>query len=199
LSVRDLEISQGDRTLFSGLTFELGAGELATVTGPNGAGKTTLLRTLAGLRQPAAGEATLDGTPVDVVARGLTAPMAYQGHSDALKRDLTLVENLRFCEALWGSSADIEVLAAELRLTPCLGQRVRHLSAGQRRRAALACLWIKRAALWLLDEPLTNLDTLGAELVNAWISSHLQAGGAAVVATHQPERFVARARLEIDL
>jgi heme exporter protein A len=199
LSVRDLEISHGDRTLFSGLTFELGTGELATLTGPNGSGKTTLLRTLAGLRLPAAGEAMLDGTPVDVVAHGLTAPMAYQGHSDALKRDLTLAENLRFCEALWGGSANIETLAAELRLTPCLGQRVRHLSAGQRRRAALACLRLKCAALWLLDEPLTNLDTLGAELVNAWISNHLQTGGAAVVATHQPERFAARAHLEIGL
>jgi heme exporter protein A len=199
LSVRDLEVSQGGRALFSGLAFELGPGDLGVVTGPNGSGKTTLLRTLSGLRPPSCGEVRLDGVLVDKAARSLTAPLAYQGHADGLKRDLTVAENLVFCRTLWKGTDSIETLARELELGGCLTQRVRYLSAGQRRRAALACMRLKRAGLWLLDEPLTNLDDRGAELVTTWLAEHIRRGGAAMVATHQPAKLASLTTLEIGL
>ncbi len=199
LSVQALEIARGERRLFTGLDFELASSELALVTGPNGAGKTTLMRTLAGLRLPSAGSVSFGDTPVSRIARGLTAPIAFQGHLDGLKNDLTVAENLRFCAALWGGTGALEPLAAELGLEDCLDRQVRFLSAGQRRRAALGCTRLRPATLWLLDEPLTNLDARGAGLIVAWLDAHLERGGSAVVATHQPEKLTGRASIEVDL
>ncbi len=199
LSVNDLEVARGERRLFAGLDFSLEAGELALVTGPNGAGKTTLMRTLAGLRLPSAGSVTYGAVPVSRIARGLTAPIAFQGHLDGLKKDLTVAENLQFCAALWGSDGSPAELARELDLEDCLGRQVRFLSAGQRRRAALGCLRLRPAALWLLDEPLTNLDARGAGLVADWLDAHLAGGGSAVVATHQPDKLAGRAAVEVEL
>jgi len=199
LAVRNLELARGDRRLFAGLDFDLAGGQLAIVTGPNGAGKTTLLRTLAGLRLPTVGTISYAGRPTAAVARSLTAPFAFQGHLDGLKRDLTVTENMQFCGALWGSDEEPAKLAAELGLEQSMERQVRHLSAGQRRRAALGCLRLRPATLWLLDEPLTNLDARGAELVAAWLDRHLARGGAAVVATHQPEKLADRAALEVEL
>ncbi|NIW25295.1 MAG: heme ABC exporter ATP-binding protein CcmA [Gammaproteobacteria bacterium] len=199
LSVRDLEVARGERRLFEGLDFELASGELALVTGPNGAGKTTLMRTLAGLRLPSAGSVSFGGVPVSRIARGFTAPIAFQGHLDSLKRDLTVAENLGFSAALWGGDEQIDALATELDLAECLARQVRFLSAGQRRRAALGCMRLRPASLWLLDEPLTNLDARGADLVATWLDGHLSRGGAAVVATHQPDKLAGRAVIEVDL
>lgn len=199
LAVRNLELARGERRLFVGLEFDLVGGQLALVTGPNGAGKTTLLRTLAGLRLPSVGTITFDGKPTAEVARSLTAPLAFQGHLDGLKRDLTVTENMQFYGSLWASEEQPGELAAELGLEQCMERQVRQLSAGQRRRAALGCLRLRPATLWLLDEPLTNLDVHGAELVAAWLDRHLARGGAAVVATHQPDKLAGRATLEVDL
>lgn len=199
LSVEALEVARGQRRLFVGLDFEVKTGELALVTGPNGAGKTTLLRTLAGLRLPSAGQVSYGEVPVSRVARGLTAPIAFQGHLDGLKKDLTVYENLRFSAALWGGEGDIDQLGEELGLADCIDRQVRFLSAGQRRRTALGCMRLRPASLWLLDEPLTNLDARGAGLVAAWLDAHLGRGGSAVVATHQPDKLPGRAAIEVDL
>lgn len=199
LTVEALEVARGERRLFAGLEFELMSGELALVTGPNGAGKTTLMRTLAGLRLPSAGSVSFGEVPVSRIARGLTAPIAFQGHMDGLKKDLTVAENLRFSAALWGGNEEVEALAAELGLEDCLTRQVRFLSAGQRRRAALGCMRLRPATLWLLDEPLTNLDARGAGLIAQWLGVHLDRGGSAVVATHQPDKLAGRASIEVDL
>jgi heme exporter protein A len=185
--------------LFEMLDFELGPRQLALVVGPNGAGKTTLLRVLAGLATPTAGSATWNGASMLSLRPEQRAEIAYRGHLDGLKRDLTVLENLRFHAALWHSAQSIDGLLEELKLGDSAGTRTRHLSAGQRRRAALATLRLAGAKLWLLDEPMTNLDSDGRRLMAAWTRDHLAAGGTAVIATHQPEDLAASGTYVIEL
>ena len=125
--------------------------------------------------------------------------VTYQGHLDGLKKDLTVEENLDFYRAFWNSLEPIDDLLEQLRLGDCRDRQVRYLSAGQRRRVALGCMRIKPAQLWLLDEPLTNLDRKGSLLVADWLAQHAAAGGLAVVATHQREHLIQSASIEIEL
>jgi len=194
-----LEVWRGERCLFEALDFTLEAGGLAVVVGPNGSGKTTLLRTVAGLSPPTDGHVTWGGTDVRALPATLRGRIAYSGHLDGLKRELTLAENLRFYAAVADSAADVEPLLSTLGLEAAANVRVRHLSAGQRRRTALAALKLRRAALWLLDEPTTNLDAAGRALVAEWVREHCAAGGLAMVATHQPELFATRGSMVIEL
>ena len=197
--VESLEVWRGESCLFSELDFEMGPGQAALVTGANGSGKTTLLRVLAGMALPAAGAVTWSGTPVNRLDPSQRADIAYQGHLDGLKKELTVAENMAFYSTFWSGRQEPEELLEELRLNECRDRQVRYLSAGQRCRAALGCMRLKPAKLWLLDEPLTNLDARGAELVAGWLTAHTTAGGLAVVATHQREQLVQAASVEIEL
>ena len=184
---RDLAVWRGERCLFEALDFDVGRGRLALVLGPNGAGKTTLLRVLAGLGLPSAGSVSWGDRAVVRLYPEERAQIAYRGHLDGLKKDLTLRENLTVQAAIWGCGPVPAALLEELSLAGAADVRARDLSAGQRRRAALAILRLSAARLWLLDEPLTNLDAAGRKLVAAWLNEHLAAGGSAVIATHQPD------------
>ena len=199
LRVESLEVWRGESCLFAELDFEMRPGQVALVTGPNGSGKTTLLRVLAGLAVPVAGTATWSGTPIHRLDAIQRADIAYQGHLDGLKKELTVAENLTFYRRFWNGQPSLDELLEQLRLGECRDREVRYLSAGQRRRAALGCMRLKPAKLWLLDEPLTNLDTKGAELVAEWLTQHTAAGGFAVVATHQRGHLVQTASVEIEL
>ena len=199
LTVSSLEVWRGERHLFSDLDFALDAGEIALVTGPNGAGKTTLLRILAGLGIPQSGAVEWRGEPVRDLPPEERASVAYLGHLDGLKKNLTVVENLRFLAALWGKKGDIEAPLEALGLTEFRDRHVRYLSAGQKRRVSLAGMRLREASLWLLDEPLTNLDAAGADVVVDWLGQHAAAGGSAVVATHQTDRLISAASIEIEL
>ena len=169
------------------------------MVGANGSGKTTLLRVLAGLGLPTAGSATWRDVAVSELDAEERAEVAYRGHLEALKRDLTVVENLEFHAALWGREPKFESLLEELKLDKVAHMRARYLSAGQRRRVALAMLKLSGAKLWLLDEPTTNLDSEGRALLVDWTRQHLAQGGLAVVATHQPEEFATPGTLVIEL
>jgi heme exporter protein A len=199
LSARGVAVWRGDRCLFEGLDFELRERQLALIVGPNGAGKTTLLRVLAGLAPPTAGTVTWNETEVGSLPPERRAEIAYRGHLDGLKKDLTVVENLEFHSAIWGAAADIGELLAELRLAEAADTRVRNLSAGQRRRTALATLQVTAAKLWVLDEPSTNLDSDGRATVARWARRHLEKGGTAVIATHQPEEFATPGTVIIEI
>jgi heme exporter protein A len=190
---------RGERCLFEALDFTLAPQQLALLVGPNGAGKTTLLRVLAGLALPSAGSVTWGGTAVASLPAERRAEIAYRGHLDGLKKDLTVLENLRFHAAIHGGTGDIDVLLQELKLGESAHTRARYLSAGQRRRAALAMLKLAPAKLWILDEPMTNLDSDGRTTVLGWMRQHLAAGGSAVVATHQPDEFASRGAWVIEL
>jgi heme exporter protein A len=174
LSASDLACRRGDRVLFAGLSFALGPGQALQVTGPNGVGKSSLIRVLAGLLRPAAGTVERDG------AIGLL------DERPALDEHRALGKALGF----WGALDDHRVLARDalglLGLGPLLDVPVRYLSTGQRKRAALARLIGQRAAVWLLDEPLNGLDTHAVGVVEELVEDHCNAGGIAVIASHQP-------------
>jgi heme exporter protein A len=199
LRARSVAMWRGERCLFERLDFALGAQQLGLVIGANGSGKTTLLRALAGLAQPTSGAITWRGSPLGSLPLEQRGEIAYRGHLDGLKKDLTVLENLRFHAAIWGGRTPLDPLLEEVELAPAANIRVRHLSAGQQRRAALATLKLNRAKLWVLDEPTTNLDANGRATIVGWIRDHLAAGGAAVVATHQPEELSTRGALVMEL
>jgi len=198
LRAEDVAIWRGDRCLFEALGFGLHPGQLALLVGPNGAGKTSLLRVLAGLASPTFGQALWHGVPVDALTPELRGQIAYRGHLDGLKKDLTVAENLRFHAAIWGGNADLRLLK-ELKLEAQADVRARYLSAGQRRRAALVSLKVAFSPAWILDEPMTNLDVDGRATVLRWTDEHLASGGCAVIATHQPQEFERRGALVIEL
>jgi heme exporter protein A len=196
---RELAVWRGERCLFEKLQFELAPQQLALLVGANGSGKTTLLRIVAGLGLPTVGSVTWNSSSVTELAAEQRAQIAYRGHVEALKRDLTVVENLAFHAAIWGHRDEFEDVLAELKLERLAHMRARYLSAGQRRRVALAMLKLQGAKLWLLDEPTTNLDSEGRALVVEWTRRHVMTGGLAVIATHQPDEFAMRGALVIDL
>ena len=184
-SAVDLCGARGDQWLFEGVTFALTPGDALLVRGPNGAGKSTLLRILAGLLPPADGE-TRYGFDSD-----RPPPLHFVGHANAIKQGLSVEKNAWF----WARNAGLSRAAAAERLDTALaafglaGLRdvpARFLSAGQKRRLALARLLASPAALWVLDEPTTALDASSVALVEQALATHRAAGGMAVVATHQP-------------
>jgi heme exporter protein A len=199
LTAESLEVWRGGHCLFESLDFDLVEGKIALLVGPNGAGKTTLLRVLAGLTPPTTGRVTWRGMDVRGLEVEQRAEIAYRGHLDGLKNDLTVAENLEFYRSIRGSGAPIDALLRALRIRERRNVRVRNLSAGQRRRAGLASLRLGGARLWILDEPMTNLDADGRALVAAWIEKHVDGGGMAVVATHRPDELSRSGALVVEL
>jgi heme exporter protein A len=189
LSASNLECVRGTRRLFGDVSLEAGRGECLLVTGPNGCGKTSLLRILAGLAQPERGEVRWNGEPARTVSEEFRADLAWCGHLNSLKDDLTPVENLLASSALRGRPASAGRAAAALAALglPAFGKLpLRALSQGQKRRVALARVLLADCALWILDEPLTSLDEAAAATVAGLLDAHLVAGGVAVIASHQP-------------
>jgi len=189
LEARALSFHRQDEPVFAPLDFRLHAGELALVEGDNGSGKTTLLRMLAGLLHRGAGELLWRG---EALQRDQCAgEILFLGHQLGLKADLSPRENLRIAVGLHGARGGLSVASvlADIGLRGYEDEPVRRLSAGQKKRAALARLVLLPARLWLLDEPYANLDRAGIALVNALIESHTDAGGAAMVTSHGTVSF----------
>ena len=189
---------RGGRDVFSGLDFEVPAGEALAVTGRNGSGKTSLLRLIAGLLTPAGGSIALEGGEAELT---LAEQTHYLGHRDALKPALSVLENLAF----WRDFLGGEIAEADADLAPDLAQSLASvgldhatdlpaafLSAGQRRRLSIARLVAVRRPIWLLDEPSTALDTAGQSLFSTLMQSHLATGGIIIAATHGPLGIEAR-------
>jgi heme exporter protein A len=186
LSVEKVHVWRGDRHVLKGVSFELGAGELVHVSGPNGSGKTTLLRVLSGLLRPEQGHVAWNGADIAAAPLDYQRALAYASHEPALKSDLTAQENLRFLVGLKRrvSAAELTATLQRTGVAHCADLPVRVLSAGQRRRVAMARVLAVQASLWLLDEPYTNLDTAGAELLSSLLQAHVAAGGMALVVAH---------------
>lgn len=191
LSVRGLTVSRGERTLFRDLSFDVAAGEAVALTGANGAGKTSLLRAVAGLLRPDAGEIVFEGAEAADARFRLTHVL---GHLDGLKGARRAGDELDF-QARW-HGADTDGIAAAvdlLGLRPLLELEVRKLSAGQRRRLALARLIAAPRPLWLLDEPFSPLDARWRAAVGLLMQAHLDKGGAVLAAVHDPLPVPSRA------
>ena len=191
LVAQDLTCIRNDRTLFSGLSFQLRQSQALLLEGRNGSGKTSLLHILCGTRRPEQGKVSWDDEAIDELGSQYHAAMAYLGHKDGVKLDLTLMENLIIAKSLGNSDASVEPsqALAELELSGYEDIPARHLSAGQRRRVALSRLLLSRAPLWILDEPFTSLDRHGIRIVETLVKRHLSNGGMLAMTSHHAVDF----------
>jgi heme exporter protein A len=189
LSVQQLSCERGRKRLFSDLNFQLQPGECLHVQGANGAGKTSLLRIVCGLAEALHGEIRWRGQDTRLDPGAWRAELVYLGHTPGLKDELSAAENLHFQSQIDGCTlSDAQIDAALQRVGLGRQQQVplRRFSQGQKRRAALARLIACPVALWVLDEPLAALDQPAQQLVAQLLAGHVQAGGLALVTSHQP-------------
>ena len=186
LDVEGLSCTRNDRKLFEGLSFSIQSGELVQIEGPNGAGKTSLLRILAGLAMPEQGAILWRGKSTTRYRDEYNQDLLYIGHQAGIKSALTPFENLSFYqktvkqppEDIWQALANVGLVGYE-------DVPVAQLSAGQQRRVALARLWLSRATLWILDEPLTAIDKQGVNALVRLFDQHTKQGGIVLLTTHQ--------------
>ena len=171
--------------LFQDLAFSIETGEMLEIHGPNGSGKTTLLRVLCTLTHPESGEVRWRGRALGEQRGAYLASLRYVGHQDGVKPALTVRENLEVAAHLAGGSK-VEPALRRFGLATVADRPARTLSAGQRRRAALARLLLCDAALWILDEPFTALDEAGTVLMHELLSRQVEGGGAVLLSTHRP-------------
>ncbi|WP_268800332.1 cytochrome c biogenesis heme-transporting ATPase CcmA [Pseudomonas huanghezhanensis] len=189
------------RMLFENLDLRLSAGDMLQVSGPNGSGKTSLLRLLSGLMQPTSGEILLHPTPSNTQNPQQTHDLLWIGHSAGIKELLTPVENLTWLCALH-TGADVQAIWQALDATGLRGFEdvlCHTLSAGQKRRVALARLYLPGPLLWILDEPFTALDKHGVAQLEHHLAEHCEGGGTVVLTTHHTLSRVPARYTDIDL
>ncbi len=185
----------------AGVTMSVQRGEIVLLRGPNGAGKTTLLRLCAGLLPLARGTGSVVGCDLSTQRDAVRSRVGLLGHSNGLYHDLTVRENVQFWGATVGATADeihssLERMGLAARLSDVA---VGRLSAGQKRRTALACLVARRAQLWLLDEPHAGLDAAGRDELDRTLHAAVAAGATVIVASHELERAGGLATRIIDV
>jgi heme exporter protein A len=188
LEARAITCVRGERQLFSDLNLQVFAGQCLHVRGVNGVGKTSLLRLLTGLASPEAGEIFWNGAPITRDVSEYHSQLLFSGHRDALKEDLTALENLRMYAAIDGLTISEKQAFAALWRFGLKGREdlpVNCLSAGQKKRVLMARMLIRRAQVWILDEPFNALDTSAVAELQALIGEHLEGNGVVVLTSHQ--------------
>lgn len=189
LEIRNLACSRGDHRLFSELSFTLDSGQIMQVQGENGSGKTSLLRSLCGFLMPDEGDIVWRGENIRELDEEYYAEMMYLGHLNAIKDELSALENLQISAGLSGVTLEEKEAMEALRRMGLRGREMlptKVLSQGQRRRVALARMLVNDAKLWILDEPLAALDVGAVALIQELIAEHLARQGMVIFTTHQP-------------
>lgn len=202
LEVINLDCVRGSRALFTNLNLKVGPGTFVQLQGPNGSGKTSLLRIICGLLAPEKGEVRWQSTNIRKLGEDFAGALTYLGHRNAIKDELSALENLRVSNGLSGLNINREEATQALDQLGLQGREnlpARFLSEGQKRRAALARLIVSKAKLWLLDEVLASLDTSAILIVNALLERHLQTGGIVIAATHHEMHVEAHSFVRLDL
>jgi heme exporter protein A len=188
LQAQDLACVRGERTLFANINFALSAGEGLHVRGENGVGKTSLLRLLSGLSKPDTGQVLWNHESIAKQANQYRTELLFLGHRDALKEELTALENLQIYAALDGIALPVEKALAALWRFGLRGREnlpVNCLSAGQKRRVLMARMLTRQARLWILDEPFNALDSNAVAQLEELLAEHLLSGGLLVLTSHQ--------------
>ena len=201
LSVQGVHLWRGDRHVLRGVSFAGSPGQCVLLTGKNGAGKTTLIRAIAGLLDPEEGQVFWRGVPARAARDEFHGELAYLGHEPPLKGDLSARENLKYSIGIRRpvSGAEIDAALARTGALEFADRAVRMLSAGQKRRVALAGVLLTNAVLWLLDEPTTNLDADGQQLVRDLVSEQLARQGIVVAAVHHSLPLPAELLVTLEL
>ena len=200
LQTRDLSCMRNDRLLFEQLDISLDAGQMLVVEGPNGCGKTSLLRILTGLRLADGGEVLWRGEPIDRLAGDYFEQVNYVGHHDGVKHELSCLENLRLARAMGvPSQQDLDDVLDKVNLYAYGETEVGSLSAGQKRRLALARLLATDALLWILDEPFTSLDKASMALFSGLFEQHLQRQGVIVMTSHHDISLPAQSLQRLEM
>ncbi len=187
IQVKNIHLWRGDRQILKGVGFSADEGDLVHVSGANGSGKTTLLRTLCGLSQQEEGGVHWQGRTTAEYSQEFRAQIAFLGHKDSINDELSTRENLAYGLAMMGCDVDaaaMDAVLAELSMNNHAHLPARVLSAGQRRRAALARVFLSDARIWFLDEPYTHLDSQGRDTLNAKIVGQLSNKGLVILTTH---------------
>lgn len=198
LTVDTLTCRRGEHEVFAGLSCSVHPGDALYLRGPNGAGKSSLLRILAGFIAPAAGAVGWEGEDVAIDPLAHRSRLHYVGHLDTLKPVLTAAENLSTQAAMLDEQADVETALRRFGLANLRDLPARFLSAGQRRRLALARLVAVARPLWLLDEPTVALDAASVERLETLVAEHRASGGMAVIATHTDLNLPGAYTLELE-
>lgn len=187
LEIKNLAALRGERLLFEDLSFEVRMKELLLIKGRNGAGKTSLLRLICGLGAPDAGDILWNGEPIEKIRPDYSHSLIYVGHDNGISLDLTVLENLEFHRALKDNPSNYPIpeILERLGISRYLSVPCRFLSAGQKRRVALARLAISQSRIWLLDEPFSSLDDQAADTVVDLIARHLNKEGLCLITSHQ--------------
>jgi heme exporter protein A len=194
----DLSCIRAERLVFKGIDFDLEAGGALRLTGPNGSGKSSLLRLMAGLLRPATGSLAWNGEDLAEEPGAFRDALRYLGHLDAIKPALTVAENLDFWARLAGARGGATAALDAFGLAALAPLPARFLSAGQRRRLALARLVAAPGRLWLLDEPTVGLDRASVTALEAALARHRDAAGLVVVATHTEIALPGAAELGLE-
>jgi len=183
LVIDNVSMKRGQNLLFASLSMTLKPSQIIWVQGPNGIGKSSLLHLAAGLVRPDHGHVKWTSQTLSVKPATL---IGFQGHQDSLKPRLTAWEELRFWQRIGKFEGSIESILNQVGLAGKANIKIGSLSAGQKRRLALARLILSQKPIWIMDEPLAAMDDLGINIVNTLISNHINNGGSALIASHRP-------------